>query len=115
MAASIVLAAWLSKYLPKVPFFGRLVLTTVAGDVERPEHLPGAPAVDHGPFWPAIGAFGDAVSDLRPGGSVSFYDATIADVRVMSVISATGYVSRGTKITVLDNKDNRILVRPQET
>jgi len=114
MGLTIVGAFFLSRYLPKVPLFGRLVLTNVAGDVERTGPLPGAPAVDHGPFWPAVGAFGDAVSELRPGGSVAFYDPTIADVRVMSVISATGYVARGTKITVLDNKDNRILVRPQE-
>jgi len=114
MAGAIVVAMVLKRYLPKMPYFGRLILTTVSGDTGRQTPLPGAPAVDHGPFWPAVGAFGEAVSDLKPGGSVAFYDPTIAEVRVMSVISATGYVSRGAKVTILDNRDNRLLVRPHE-
>lgn len=113
MVASIFVAMWLRRYLPSLPYFRRLILTTVSGDIEHAP-LPGAPAVDHGPFWPAVGAFGQSVSELKPGGSVSFYDPTIADVRVISVICATGYIARGSKVVVIDNKDNRILVRAHD-
>ncbi len=115
MIGSIIAASILRKYLPKLPLFNRLILTTIAGDIGRSNPLPGAPAVDHGSFWPAVGAYADAVSDLKPGGSASFYDPTIADVRVLSVISATGYISRGAKLVVLQNNDNRVLVRQQES
>lgn len=113
LVASVFVAMWLRRFLPKMPYFRRLILTSVSGDIAHPP-LPGAPAVDHGPFWPAVGAFGQTVSELKPGGSVSFYDPTIADVRVMSVICATGYIPRGAKVVVIDNKDNRLLVRPQD-
>ena len=112
MAGSLVLAVWLRKFLPKMPYFNRLILTTVAGDIHSNDDTTTAPMQrigDH--FMPAVGAFADAVSDLRPGGSASFYDPTIADVRVLSVISSAGFVSKGQKLVVLDNSDNRILVR----
>jgi hypothetical protein len=30
------------------------------------------------------------------------------------VISGAGYIPRGSKVVVLDNRDNRIIVRPEE-
>ena len=113
MAASIAIAYWLRRYLPRLPYLNRLILTTVSGDIHAADNTVTAPMQQIGDrFVPAVGAFADAVSELRPGGSASFYDPTIADVRVLSVISAAGYVARGQKLVVLDNSDNRILVRP---
>jgi membrane-bound serine protease (ClpP class) len=113
MAGTIVMAVWLRKFLPRMPYFNRLILTTVAGDIHAADDTNTAPMQRIGErFVPAVGAFADAVSDMRPGGSASFYDPTIADVRVLSVISSTGYISKGQKLVVLDNSDNRILVRP---
>jgi hypothetical protein len=113
MAASIAIAYWLRRYLPRLPYLNRLILTTVSGDIHAADNTATAPMQQIGDrFVPAVGAFAEAVSELRPGGSASFYDPTIADVRVLSVISAAGYVSKGAKLVVLDNSDNRILVRP---
>jgi membrane-bound serine protease (ClpP class) len=112
MAGSLVLAVWLRRFLPKMPYFNRLILTTVTGDIHAGDNTTTAPMQRVGDrFVPAVGAFAEAVSELRPGGSASFYDPTIADVRVLSVISAAGYIPRGKKLVVLDNSDNRILVR----
>jgi membrane-bound serine protease (ClpP class) len=112
MAGSLVMAFWLRKYLPKLPYFNRLILTSVAGDIHAADNTSSAPMQQIGDrFVPAVGCFANAVTDLRPGGSASFYDPTIADVRILSVISAAGFINRGAKLVVLDNIDNRILVR----
>jgi membrane-bound serine protease (ClpP class) len=112
MAGSLVLGVWLRRFLPRMPYFNRLILTTVAGDIHSGDNTTTAPMQRIGDrFVPAVGAFAEAASELRPGGSASFYDPTIADVRVLSVISAAGYVPHGKKLVVLDNSDNRILVR----
>ena len=112
MACSIVLGIWLRRFLPRMPYLNRLILSTVSGDIHAADDTESAPMQQIGDrFVPAVGAFADAVSDLRPGGSASFYDPAIADVRVLSVISAAGYIHKGAKLVVLDNGDNRILVR----
>jgi membrane-bound serine protease (ClpP class) len=112
MAGSLLMAVWLRRYLPRVPYFNRLILTTISGDIHSADNSATAPIQQIGDrFVPAIGAFADAVTDLRPGGSASFYDPAIADVRVLSVISAAGYIKRGAKLVVLENTDNRIMVR----
>jgi membrane-bound ClpP family serine protease len=101
---------WLRRFLPKLPYFNRLILTSTTGNIEPTTAQLGA----GGPaFAPIVGALGEALTELKPGGSAAFYDSAIADVRVFSVISGAGYVPRGTKVVVLDNRDNRLLVRPE--
>lgn len=114
MACTIVLAVWLRKMLPRMPYFGRLILTTVSGGDAPVTGSITTSRHEDGRFIPVVGAVGQAVSELRPGGSASFYDSSIADARVLSVISATGYIEAGSKVAVLENTDNRILVRAYE-
>jgi membrane-bound serine protease (ClpP class) len=111
MIGSIFVSMWLRKYLPKLPYFNRLILTTTTGNLDAGAAQLGGAA--EWTFQPIVGALGEAVTDLRPGGTASFYDPAIADVRVFSVISGTGYVHRGSKIVILENKDNRIIVRAE--
>jgi membrane-bound serine protease (ClpP class) len=106
LAVSIVLAVYLGKFLPKVPYFNRLILSTTAGDVPPPTEstLPG--------YRPVVGAIGEALHDLKPGGSASFFDPMTGQTRAFSVVSDVGYVKRGTKLAVQSNADNRVVVRP---
>jgi len=105
LLCSLLLWVWLSRYLPKIPYVNRLILTAVAGG-------PGAGAVIRPPDVPSdgpvIGEMGLAVTDLRPSGSVRFQ----GDGEIASVISDSGYVPKGTKVVVFDTTENRIVVRP---
>jgi membrane-bound serine protease (ClpP class) len=112
-AASGLLALWLRRYLPKLPYLNRLVLQT---PVPAGATVPGAPAVAGGggssaaDAWPFVGTVGRAVSDLRPGGSAEFPYAD--DRRTAAVVSDSGFVPAGTKLAVREVRGNRVVVRP---
>jgi membrane-bound serine protease (ClpP class) len=104
LVCTTALWAWLNRYLPQIPYFKRLILTSVSGGHA---HEP-APAV---PTWPAVGSTGLAVTELKPGGTVEFYDQSIADRRVASVVSESGFVPPGSKVIVREVAGNHIVVR----
>jgi membrane-bound serine protease (ClpP class) len=113
-AVSGLLAVWLRRYLPKLPYLNRLVLQApapagagVPGSLAVPG--PDAPVVP-GDTWPFVGTVGRAVSDLRPGGSAEFPYAD--DRRIAPVVSDSGFVAAGTKVGVREVHGNRVVVRP---
>ena len=109
LVCSALLSWWLSRYLPKLPYFSRLVLTTTTG----------GPAVStDGGMVPCAGIglaanrFGwPAVTPLKPGGSAEFPDATGADVRIFSVVSESGFLDAGAPVTVRSVGGGRVVVR----
>jgi membrane-bound serine protease (ClpP class) len=103
MLSSLLLGMWLQRYLPKVPFFGKLVLTTTVGSSNT------APLETTA--WPMIGAIGRAITDLRPGGQGAFYDESLGDERITQVICETGFAVEGTKLMVREVEGNRVLVK----
>ena len=105
LLATVVMAALLRRFMPSVPYFNRLVLQTPAG-----EAVAVAPGADPRDVWPFAGTVGVAVTPLRPGGSAEFPYAD--DRRTASVVSDSGYVEAGTKITVLEARGGRVVVRP---
>ena len=104
MICSAFLCAWLSQYLPKLPYFSKLVLGANAGGVAIPE-------VSTAVLWPSVGSVGRAVTPLRPGGSAEFPDASGADVRIFSVVSESGFLSEGSPIVVREVGGGRVVVR----
>ena len=111
LICSMLLALWLRRHLPKLPYLRRLILTTTTGNLNELATTPraaDAPRADK----PAVGAIGEAMSELKPGGSATFYDPITGDQRVFSVLSDVGYIPRGTKIAVRSTDDNRVVVRP---
>ena len=105
LACSLVLWIWLNRYLPRLPYFNKLILTTTAGDidaidVERP--------VETGP---AVGDMGVAVTELKPGGSVKFMTESYPDGRIAGVVSESGFVMPGTNVVVTEVAGNRVVVR----
>jgi membrane-bound ClpP family serine protease len=112
LLASLLLFAWLRKFLPALPYFNRLVLTTTSGTqptsamhVTRTTDVD--PMTDH---WPFVGTIGVATTDLRPGGKARFPYG--ADIRITDVISEAGYVTAGTKLQVHEIEGVRVVVRP---
>ena len=98
---------WLRSFLPKLPYFNRLILTTNSGDV--PSHGSAEVAIEN--TWPGVGTTGVAVTDLRPGGSAEFPDLGINDVRTVGVVSESGYVAAGTQLVIRESRGTRIVVR----
>lgn len=110
MIVSLLLAWWLGHYLPKMPYFSRLVLNTVVGDGSAAAVITGD---TNG--WPRQGDQGRAASDLKPGGLAQFLDPSAGDERVISVESDRGFIRAGTMILIHAIDGPRIVVRPVET
>ena len=110
MACSLILWLWLQRYLPRLPYVNRLILTaTVGGNATIADTgIPGAVEVVP---WPAVGAVGEAVTDLKPGGAAEFRDDTIDDNRVTDVVSESGFLVKGARVVVREVRGNRIVVR----
>lgn len=109
LLVSMVMWAWLSRFLPKMPYFNRLVLTATSGNLPAtgiPESRPIGEVA-----WPPIGAIGRAVSELRPGGSAEFFDARTSDTRITSVVSENGFLAVGTEVVVRELVGPSIVVR----
>jgi membrane-bound serine protease (ClpP class) len=104
LGCSMFLWIWMNHYLPRIPYFNRLILTNVSGGGKAPT----APAP---PAWPAVGSVGLAVTELKPGGTVEFFDPGIADRRSASVVSESGFVPQGSKVIVREVANNHIVVR----
>jgi membrane-bound serine protease (ClpP class) len=104
LLCSLLLWVWLSRYLPKLPYVNRLILTGTAGDMTA---ATAGAAPDAPSDGPVVGEMGQAVTDLKPSGSARFE----GDGQIASVISDSGFVPRGTRIVAIDTTENRIVVR----
>ena len=112
LAGAGVAGVLLRPLLPRIPYFRRLILTTVSGN-----DLPLMHSSDVRPenAWPGVGTAGVAMTDLRPGGSAAFQDLSTGDSRTVAVVSEAGYVTAGSKLVVRAARGNRITVRPVVT
>jgi membrane-bound serine protease (ClpP class) len=108
LGASMLLSYWLRSYLPRLPYFNKLILNTTSGNAV----MPNSSDVRIENSWPGVGTNGTAVTDLRPGGSAEFLDLSIGNPRSVAVISEAGYVAAGCKLIVQESRGNRIIVRP---
>ena len=87
-AVSIVIAAMLRPFLPKLPIFRRFILTqTNDGKIQA----AGTPLHAGEDVWPFVGTVGVALTDLRPGGLVQFPFAN--DLRNAPVVSVSGFAN----------------------
>lgn len=108
MIAALLVGWWLSLYLPKLPYAGRLVLSGVTG-----QGGAGSVIADGSrETWPPTGAVAQAVTDLRPSGKAEFPDPDGPGLRTVQVVSDSGFVSRGTPVRVVGTEGPTILVRP---
>ena len=109
LGSAFVVGLLLRPLLPRLPYFNRLILTTVSGNDPPLRH---SAEVRPENAWPGVGTAGVAVTDLRPGGSAEFLDLASGDNRTVAVVSEAGYVDAGAKLVVREARGNRIVVRP---
>jgi membrane-bound serine protease (ClpP class) len=112
LICSMALSAWLRRYLPSLPYFNRLILTATTGNMDEVGSTAVAVVPGVRDDRPLVGAIGEALSELKPGGSATFIDPMTGVRRVVSVLSDVGYVARGTRVAVRSTADNRVVVRP---
>ena len=106
----VVSAAVLSRFLPSIPFFNRIVLKPAAerdaelrnqGDGEG-KKAPPAPEHDL-PY--AVGDWGTADSPLRPAGKARFGDEFV------DVVTEGSFVEKGKQVRILSIRGNQVTVR----
>jgi membrane-bound serine protease (ClpP class) len=114
LVCSALLCVWISRYLPKIPYFGRLVLNTTSGGsgagVGAVTTTTAAGGASITP-WPPVGAMGRTTTPLRPGGSAEFPDPTGTVPLIYSVVSESGYMPAGTPVLVREVGGGRVVVR----
>jgi membrane-bound serine protease (ClpP class) len=101
MLCSLLLWIWLSRYLPKLPYFNKLILIETAGGSAGATMTPADPGA------PAVGDSALAVTDLRPGGSARIESSGT----ITPVVSESGFVKAGERLVVREVAGNRIVVR----
>jgi len=108
MLCSLLLWLWLQRYLPKLPYFGRLILTTTSGGIaaSTPVDSKARPATLE------VGMIGRTVSELRPGGHAAFDDATTGAKRIVDVVSEDGFVASDAEVVVREVRGSYAIVRP---
>ena len=101
MVGAFALAFTIARFLPKLPYANRLMLSA-------PSEAPGA----NDPLLPGasaaaelLGAIGTSNTALRPAGVVRFGDAFV------DVVSDGGYVAAGTRVQVIAVEGTRIVVK----
>jgi membrane-bound serine protease (ClpP class) len=112
LLCSLLLWAWLVRFLPYTPRLNRLILTAVVGG--GPEGGPivaDIPSPTQTVAWPTRGARGKAVTDLRPGGSAEFYDEALGDSRIIDVYSDSGFIRAGSDVIVRRVQGAMVLVK----
>ncbi|MFQ5730953.1 MAG: NfeD family protein [Planctomycetaceae bacterium] len=100
----VVLAMALSRILPRIPLFNRLVLASshvenvaALGPQLRPEYVDAGAAL--------VGQRGETVSVLRPAGKAQIDD------KLLDVVSDGPYIPAGRDVEVVSVSGNRIVVR----
>lgn len=105
MAGSLFLWFWLNRYLPKLPYFNRLILQESTGGMTQ---STSSATVES---WPGIGARGEALTDLLPGGTAAFIDPATGDTRTIDVVSDSGFVPAKSRIVLLEMRGGYAVVR----
>lgn len=111
LVCSLLLASVLRAYLPKLPYFNRLILATPGdGNDTLGDDTVSAPVPGTGEDrWPFVGTVGTASSDLRPGGTVRFPYGD--DTRLTAVVCRDGFVRAGSKVVVEEVHGSHVVVR----
>ncbi len=114
LVISVSLWFWISRFLPRVPYFNRLILTAT-NDGQAPvadgAAMRGIDTTTGKASWPPVGSIGIVTGDLKPGGAAEFFDAALGDRRIASVISETGFITSGAEVVVREVNGSRIVVR----
>lgn len=104
LLSSLALWLWLQRYLPKIPYFNKLVLQTSVGSTVQTT----LPMLQD---WLQPGTAGKAVTELKPGGTVAFTDPATGLQQAVSVISDSGFVDPESDVVVERVQGNYVVVK----
>lgn len=99
---AIVLAFFLARYLPHIPYANRLMLKPQG---EADELAAETAEAVHPEMAALLGAIGVAATPLRPAGKVQFGDDFV------DVVAEGSYVLPGSRVQVVEIEGNRIVVK----
>ncbi len=100
--AAVVAAIILARYLPKMPLAGKLILAPASPST--------GPATESAPIrLIQVGQTGTVQSICRPVGQVRFGD------KLVDAVADGSFISAGTKVKVIRNEGNRVVVTPMES
>jgi len=97
----IAISFLLSRFLPKIPFFSKLMLKA-DDDVGKTRKA----ATSEHTLRSLLGERGPALTDLRPAGRAELLGAPV------DVVSNGRFLDRGTELVVLEVEGNRVIVGP---
>ena len=101
----VVLAWLLSKYLPKIPFLGGLILVPTAAKQNIPMRVSMTAMPESKITGVKIGDTGEVVSTLRPTGKARFGDA------IVDVVAQSDFLNTGTRVEIVGIHGNRVIVK----
>ncbi len=101
----VVLAWLLSKYLPKIPFLGGLILVPAAAKHNIPMRVSMTALPESKTAGVKIGDTGEVISTLRPTGKARFGDA------IVDVVAQGDFLNIGTRVEIIEIHGNRVIVK----
>jgi len=104
----VVLAWFLTKYLPKFQFLSGLILLPTAAKKGSEFEVSMTAPVESKTAIVNIGDIGEVVSILRPTGKAKFGDAMV------DVVAEADFLDKGTKIEIIEIHGNRVVVKARE-
>ena len=105
----LILAWLLSKYLPKMPFLGGLILVPAAAKQGGSMPVSMTTLPESETLNVNIGDQGEVVSALRPTGKAKFGDA------IVDVVAEGEFLNKGTRIEIIEIHGNRVVVKATVT
>ncbi len=102
-AGSVLLAFFVSKFLPKIPYANRLMLVPPEDRLHADDDGSPLPGVDSAVAL--LGQVGTASSMLRPAGLAKFGD------RYVDVVTEGDFIDPGTPIQVVEVEGSRVVVK----
>jgi len=101
----VILAWLLSKYLPKIPFLGGLILVPATAKQNIPMRVSMTAMPESKIAGVKIGDTGEVVSILRPTGKARFGDA------IVDVVAQGDFLNKGTEVEIIEIHGNRVIVK----
>jgi membrane-bound serine protease (ClpP class) len=101
----VILAWLLSKYLPKIPFLGGLILVPAAAKQNIPMRVSMTAMPESKIAGVKVGDKGEVISTLRPTGKARFGDA------IVDVVAQGDFLNTGTMVEIVGIHGNRVIVK----
>jgi membrane-bound serine protease (ClpP class) len=101
-----VICAWLlSKYLPKIPYLGGMILVPDTSKIDGVMPVNMTMPLESETKELEIGDSGEVISMLRPAGKAKFGDA------IVDVVAEGDFINKGASVEITEIHGNRVVVK----